>query len=409
MLGTFSARARREDKVQCGVCDCGRHALRAGRQLASAYRDVSQRPTHKKDTTRDSCCTLHLHHVLCSAHTYTRATTRRDPYNHSFIPSCIHTARNMPSVAQQNTARDARVRMVHMSEAQPRGPFLVRRVVSSLYPSFLVAPAATLFSPYASNNVFFARALASLPATVLEALKAAELADRGKGTDGFIGLPCPDVVPKVVRVVDVPRLDPKVAWEVPADEKGVGCQPYLGPRGRTPVGPQSGSDSSLPRLDPKVVRDPSTCQRVSETQHDTKAQSRKPSYFLVPYRSLVRDGVLPPGFGEAFSRLERPANLATDRQDITASRASDLRSGWIRDRNRQAAQLTKFEKTATDLFLHAADKAPRRFRAKFQQVLYQGPNGRKEAGERTKWIELLPGFDVGARPQRSNVEVKGEW
>ena len=78
VLGTFFARAHRECKVQCGVCDCGRHALRVGRQLASAYRDVSQRPTHKKDTTRDSCCTLHLHHILCSAHTYTRATARRD-------------------------------------------------------------------------------------------------------------------------------------------------------------------------------------------------------------------------------------------------------------------------------------------------------------------------------------------
>ena len=48
VLGTFSARARREDKKQCGVCDCGRHAIGAGRQLASANRDVSQRPTHKK-------------------------------------------------------------------------------------------------------------------------------------------------------------------------------------------------------------------------------------------------------------------------------------------------------------------------------------------------------------------------
>ena len=36
VLGTFSARARREDKKQRGVCDCGRHALRAGRQVSFA-------------------------------------------------------------------------------------------------------------------------------------------------------------------------------------------------------------------------------------------------------------------------------------------------------------------------------------------------------------------------------------
>ena len=51
----------------------------------------------------------------------------------------------------------------------------------------------------------------------------------------------------------------------------------------------------------------------------------------------------------------------------------------------------KSEKTASDQFLLAADRAPKRFRAKFQHGLYQAPNVRKEAeeGERTKWIELL--------------------
>ena len=41
------------------------------------------------------------------------------------------------------------------------------------------------------------------------------------------------LVPKVVSVVDVARLDPKVVRELPTDEpgeRGVGCQPYLGPR-----------------------------------------------------------------------------------------------------------------------------------------------------------------------------------
>ena len=142
----------------------------------------------------------------------------------------------------------------------------------------------------------------------------------------------------------------------------------------------------------KVVGDPPLGQRVSETQRDTKVQSsRKPSNFLALYHSLVRDGVLPPGFSEAFSRLEQPANLAADRQDILASRVSNWQSsGWIRDLSKQAAQLTKFKKTAADQLL-AGNKAPRRFRAKFQQGLYQGPNARKEAeeGERTKWIEHL--------------------
>ena len=118
---------------------------------------------------------------------------------------------------------------------------------------------------------------------------------------------------------------------------------------------------------------------------------QEPSNFLILHHSLVRDRV-PQGFEEAFSGLEQAAHLAADRQDITASRVSNLQSsGWIFKRNEQAAQLTQLEKTATDQFLLAADKAPRRFRAKFQQSLFQGPNARKEAEEteRTKWIELL--------------------
>ena len=73
--------------------------------------------------------------------------------------------------------------------------------------------------------------------------------------------------PDVVRVTSACRLDPKVVREV-----------------------------HVLRLDPKVVRDPSTGQRASETQHETKVPSRKPSKFLVLNHSLVRDGILPHRF-----------------------------------------------------------------------------------------------------------------
>ena len=85
VLGTFSARAHRECKVQCGVCDSGRHALRAWRQLASAYRDVSQRPTHKKghDTRQllytDTCtisCAVHIR-TPAQPHVVTRHVSLR--------------------------------------------------------------------------------------------------------------------------------------------------------------------------------------------------------------------------------------------------------------------------------------------------------------------------------------------
>ena len=46
---------------------------------AFRQRDSPQRSIHKKDMTRDCCCTPHLHHILCSAHTYTCATSRWVP------------------------------------------------------------------------------------------------------------------------------------------------------------------------------------------------------------------------------------------------------------------------------------------------------------------------------------------
>ena len=148
-------------------------------------------------------------------------------------------------------------------------------------------------------------------------------------------------------------------------------------------------------------------QKVQATQQVHSQQ--EPPDFLILYHSLVRDGVLPQGFGEAFSSLEQTENLAADRQDATASRVSNLQSaGWIDARNKQAAQLTKLEKTATDQFLLAADKAPRRFRAKFQQGVNQGPNARKGIELLGSMLSHTPtpmGALLAAQP--SNLQLLG--
>ena len=43
----------------------------------------------------------------------------------TYIHTYIHTARNKRSAAQQNTARDARVHLIHMSAPQPRGALYI--------------------------------------------------------------------------------------------------------------------------------------------------------------------------------------------------------------------------------------------------------------------------------------------
>ena len=48
VLGTFSARAHREDEKQYGACGCGGHALRAGRRLLSASVTLRSAPYTKR-------------------------------------------------------------------------------------------------------------------------------------------------------------------------------------------------------------------------------------------------------------------------------------------------------------------------------------------------------------------------
>ena len=81
VLGTFSARAHGRTRNSAVRATVGFTPLGLGEASVFRQRDASQRPIHKKDMTRDCCCTPHLHHVLCSAHTYTCATARRDSFH----------------------------------------------------------------------------------------------------------------------------------------------------------------------------------------------------------------------------------------------------------------------------------------------------------------------------------------
>ena len=116
-----------------------------------------------------------------------------------------------------------------------------------------------------------------------------------------------------------------------------------------------------------------------------------PPDFLVLYHTLERDGALPPPFEEEFCSLEVPVILAAAREDKKISTNTKMQATtWLQERHKQKMREAKLEKTAADQFFLAADKAPRRYRAKFQRGLYAGPNARKEAEtERTKWIEVL--------------------
>ena len=85
----------------------------------------------------------------------------------------MHTARNKRSAAQQNAARYARVHTnPHVYIVALWISLDFPRVVawSSAVPHSLGRSVVTMTSPYVLNDVFFKRALSSLPATLLEAM-----------------------------------------------------------------------------------------------------------------------------------------------------------------------------------------------------------------------------------------------
>ena len=70
------------------VCDCERHALGAGRQLASAKRDVSQRSIHKETAAAHCTCT-----ISCAVHirtpTQPHVVTLHETFPAHYIPKVV--------------------------------------------------------------------------------------------------------------------------------------------------------------------------------------------------------------------------------------------------------------------------------------------------------------------------------
>ena len=162
----------------------------------------------------------------------------------------------------------------------------------------------------------------------------------------------------------------------------------------------------------------STAEKTAQLVSTAAQKSLPPPDFLVLYHTLVRDGALPPHFEDAFCTLEVPALLAATRQDRKVSTVTNMQATtWLQERQKLRNQEARLEKSAADQFLLAADKAPRRYRSKFQRGLYAGPNARKEAEEteRTKWVEVLAAMltrtptPMGAllASQPSNMQLLG--
>ena len=110
------------------------------------------------------------------------------------------------------------------------------------------------------------------------------------------------------------------------------------------------------------------------------------------YDTHVQDGALPIGYLDEFLTLEIPARRATRKSRSFACSMSDAAAPTALSNMRQEAQRKALEaSTISDQLVIAADLRPKKFRTRWQRVIYDGPTARKdaEAAERDRWIQLL--------------------
>ena len=116
------------------------------------------------------------------------------------------------------------------------------------------------------------------------------------------------------------------------------------------------------------------------------------SHFTLLYYTLVRDGALPLGYLQEFISLEAPARKAANRLQASAVAVSDsAASTALVALRRESEHRASIEKSIADQLVIAADMRPKRFRTKWQRIVYDGPTARKDAetAERDRWIQLL--------------------
>ena len=110
------------------------------------------------------------------------------------------------------------------------------------------------------------------------------------------------------------------------------------------------------------------------------------------YITLVSDRAIPAGFLAEFLTLEQPLNLSSKRAINMAVNLSDAEAErlLIIDKKRKDTQILT-SSAASDQLVLAAELKPRKFRSKWQRIVYEGPTARKdiEDAERSRWVATL--------------------
>ena len=138
---------------------------------------------------------------------------------------------------------------------------------------------------------------------------------------------------------------------------------------------------------------PSWCQNIPLDSSDFYvAREYGVTDMVLLYITLVSDGAIPAGFLAEFLTLEQALNLSSKRAINIAANRSDAeaeRLSFIDKKRRDMQALTS--SAASDQLVLAAELKPRKFRSKWQRIVFEGPTARKdmEDAERARWVASL--------------------
>ena len=116
------------------------------------------------------------------------------------------------------------------------------------------------------------------------------------------------------------------------------------------------------------------------------------SHFTLLYHTLVRDGALPSGYLREFTSLETTARRSANRLQASAVALTDSAASMRLDAlRRESEHRASVEVSISDQMVIAAELRPKKFRTRWQRIVYDGPTARKDAesAERDRWIQLL--------------------
>ena len=141
-------------------------------------------------------------------------------------------------------------------------------------------------------------------------------------------------------------------------------------------------EDSESKSDLNIVKShiPSWCQNIPLDTRDFSVVCKcGVTDMVLLYITLVSDRAVPGGFLAEFLTLEQSLNLSSKRAINIAASLSDAEAERLLVLNKKQRDTQILNSSAaSDLLVLAAELKPRKFRSKWQRIVYEGPTARKD-------------------------------